>query len=104
MEIKILGTGCTKCQTLGALTHEAVEELGLTAASEKVTDPGEIASWGVMTTPALVIDDAVVGLSQIFYLHPDIDWGPLQSRHHRPAERLTISEPETARNAFSSVG
>ncbi len=60
MEIKILGTGCTKCQTLEALTHEAVDELGLTAAFEKVTDPGEIASWGVMATPALVIDDAVV--------------------------------------------
>lgn len=60
MEIKILGTGCTKCQMLEALTHEAADELGLTAEFEKVTDPGEIASWGVMATPALVIDDAVV--------------------------------------------
>lgn len=51
MEIKILGTGCTKCQTLEALTHEAVEELGLTAAFEKVTDPGEIASWGGWQPP-----------------------------------------------------
>ncbi len=60
MEIKILGTGCSKCQALEALTHEAVDELGLAADFEKVTDPGEIASWGVMATPALVIDDEVV--------------------------------------------
>jgi small redox-active disulfide protein 2 len=60
MEIKILGSGCTKCQKLEAVTHEAADELGLTADFEKVTDPGEIASWGVMATPALVIDDEVV--------------------------------------------
>jgi small redox-active disulfide protein 2 len=60
MEIKILGTGCAKCQTLEAITHEAADELGLTADFEKVTDPGEIASWGVMATPALVINDEVV--------------------------------------------
>ncbi len=60
MEIKILGTGCTKCQTLEAVTREATDELGLAADFEKVTDPAEIASWGVMATPALVIDDEVV--------------------------------------------
>ncbi len=60
MDIKILGTGCAKCETLEAVTHEAVNEAGVTAQFEKVTDPGEIASWGVMATPALVIDDEVV--------------------------------------------
>lgn len=60
MEIKILGSGCAKCQNLEDLTRVAVSELGLTADFEKVTDPGEIASWGVMATPALVIDDEVV--------------------------------------------
>lgn len=60
MDIKILGTGCDKCQTLETVTHEALDELGLTADFEKVTDPGEIASWGVMATPALVINDEVV--------------------------------------------
>ncbi len=60
MEIKILGTGCDKCQKLEAVTHEVADELGLTPDFEKVTDPGEIASWGVMATPALVIDDEVV--------------------------------------------
>ena len=60
MQIKILGTGCAKCQKLEAVTHEVADELGLIADFEKVTDPGEIASWGVMATPALVIDDEVV--------------------------------------------
>jgi small redox-active disulfide protein 2 len=60
MHIKILGTGCAKCQTLERVTHEAVDALGLDADFEKVTDPGEIASWGVMATPALVVDDEVV--------------------------------------------
>lgn len=60
MDIKILGSGCAKCQTLERVTHEAVDQLGLEAEYEKVTDPGEIASWGVMATPGLVIDDEVV--------------------------------------------
>ena len=60
MDIKILGSGRAKCQTLEQVTHNAVDQLGLEADFEKVTDPGEIASWGVMATPALVIDDEVV--------------------------------------------
>jgi small redox-active disulfide protein 2 len=60
MDIKILGSSCAKCQTLERVTREAVDLLGLEAEFEKVTDPGEIASWGVMATPALVIDDEVV--------------------------------------------
>lgn len=60
MDIKILGTGCAKCETLETVTHQAVDELGLAAEFEKVTDPAEIASRGVMATPALVIDDEVV--------------------------------------------
>ena len=60
MDIKILGSGCANCQRLEAVTHDAVAQLGLDATFEKVTDPAEIASWGVMRTPALVIDDEVV--------------------------------------------
>ena len=60
MDIKILGSGCANCQRLEAITHDAVDQLGLEATFEKVTDPAEIASWGVMRTPALVIDDEVV--------------------------------------------
>jgi small redox-active disulfide protein 2 len=60
MNIKILGTGCVNCRNLETLTRTALDELGLTVEIDKVTDPGEIASWGVMSTPALVIDDDVV--------------------------------------------
>lgn len=60
MHIKILGTGCSKCNTLEAATRTAVDELGLDVDIDKVTDPAEIVSWGVMSTPALVIDDQVV--------------------------------------------
>ncbi len=60
MDIKILGSGCANCQKLETVTRAALDELGLTAEIDKITEPGEIVSWGVMSTPALVIDDAVV--------------------------------------------
>ena len=60
MDIKILGTGCVNCKNLETNTRKALGELGLTVEIDKVTDPGEIVSWGVMSTPALVIDDDVV--------------------------------------------
>lgn len=65
MDLKILGTGCAKCQALEAATRAAVDELGIDAHLEKVTDPGEIASWGVMATPALVVDDDVVLVGRV---------------------------------------
>ena len=60
MEIKILGTGCVNCNNLEANTRSALAALGLTVEIDKVTDPSSIVSWGVMSTPALVIDDEVV--------------------------------------------
>lgn len=60
MNIKILGTGCMNCNNLEANTRTALDELGLSVDIDKVTDPGEIIGWGVMSTPALVIDDEVV--------------------------------------------
>jgi small redox-active disulfide protein 2 len=60
MDIKILGTGCAKCRKLEQLTSDALLAVGVDAVIDKVTDPGEIAGWGVMTTPALVIDGDVV--------------------------------------------
>ena len=60
MDIKILGTGCVNCKNLETNTRKALDELGLTVDIDKVTDPAEIVSWGVMSTPALVIDDEVV--------------------------------------------
>ncbi len=60
MDIKILGSGCVNCRNLESLTRTALADLGLDVEIEKVTDPADIASWGVMSTPALVIDDEVV--------------------------------------------
>ncbi len=60
MDIKILGSGCTNCQNLERVTRAALAELGIEATLDKVTDPGEIVSWGVMSTPALVVDEVVV--------------------------------------------
>lgn len=60
MEIKVLGTGCTKCKTLEKNTIEAVNELAIDANVTKVEDIVEIMNFGVMTTPALVVDGKVV--------------------------------------------
>lgn len=59
MIIKILGSGCKKCVTLTENTQQALHNLGLTADVVKVTDFAEIAAHGVMSTPALAIDDKV---------------------------------------------
>lgn len=60
MEIKVLGTGCAKCKTLEKLTRDAIAETGIAAEIEKVEDIYKIMSFGVMQTPALVIDKKVV--------------------------------------------
>jgi small redox-active disulfide protein 2 len=59
MNISILGTGCPKCKQLEANAKKAVEELKIKANIEKVTDVGEIVDWGVMSTPAIVINGEV---------------------------------------------
>ena len=60
MEIKILGTGCTKCKTLEKVTREAVEETGIDATVEKVEDILKIMEYRIMHTPGLVINGKVV--------------------------------------------
>ncbi|WP_263731535.1 thioredoxin family protein [Cellulomonas sp. SG140] len=60
MIIKILGSGCANCVNLERVTREAAADLGLDAVFEKVTDYGEIAGYGVMRTPGLVVDEQVV--------------------------------------------
>ncbi len=59
MEIKILGTGCPKCKTLEKVTREVVEQNGIQANITKVDDIMDIMKYGVMTTPALVVNDKV---------------------------------------------
>ena len=60
MEIKVLGTGCAKCKSLEKLTNEVITESGIAATVEKVEDIYKIMQFGVMSTPALVIDKKVV--------------------------------------------
>lgn len=59
MEIKILGSGCSKCKTLEKLTREVVEQNSIDASISKVEDIMEIMKYGVMATPALVVDGKV---------------------------------------------
>jgi small redox-active disulfide protein 2 len=60
MEIKVLGTGCAKCKSLEKLTNEVITESGIAATVEKVEDIYKIMQFGVMSTPALVINQKVV--------------------------------------------
>ncbi len=58
-EVKVLGPGCPKCQELMKQTEQAIEELGLDCSVEKITDIMEITTYGVMMTPALVVDGQI---------------------------------------------
>lgn len=69
MTIKILGTGCPKCHSLEANAKKAIAQAGITATVEKVTDLNAIMDFGVMVTPALVVDDTVKSAGKV--LSPD---------------------------------
>lgn len=60
MNIKVLGPGCKNCHTLERLAREALADLGLAADVTAVTDYPTIVGYGVMSTPALVVDEQVV--------------------------------------------
>ena len=60
MIIKVLGPGCANCVTLERVTREALSDLGINATVEKVQDFPTIVGYGVLSTPALVVDEQVV--------------------------------------------
>ena len=60
MHIKVLGPGCANCVNLEKNTRAALASLGMEASVEKVTDYADIAGYGIMRTPGLVIDEDVV--------------------------------------------
>ena len=61
----MLGSGCAKCNQLEAATKAALEQLGMDSTIDHVTDFVQIASYGVMTTPALVVDGKVVSYGKV---------------------------------------
>lgn len=65
MKIQILGTGCPKCKTLTEAAEHAAKDLGIAYEIEKVTDIEKIMSFGVMMTPALVVDGDVKVVGKI---------------------------------------
>ncbi|NLB20406.1 MAG: thioredoxin family protein [Clostridium sp.] len=65
MIIKILGSGCKNCAKLEKNTEDALKTSGIEATIEKVTDFKDIANYGVMTTPGLVINDVVVSQGKV---------------------------------------
>ena len=65
MKLKVLGGGCRKCETLLANAKEAVVNAGVEAEVEYITDFAVIASYGIMSTPALIVDDKVVSMGRV---------------------------------------
>ncbi|HAH62502.1 MAG TPA: thioredoxin family protein [Treponema sp.] len=63
--VKVLGSGCAKCNALEGAVKEALAELGMDTTVEHVTDFAQIASYGVMSTPALVVDGKVVSFGRV---------------------------------------
>lgn len=59
MDIKILGPGCAKCDKTEKLIREAVDRTGSAASVEKITDMMQIASFGVVATPAVIVDNTL---------------------------------------------
>ena len=65
MNIKVLGGGCCKCENLLEAVKEAVAEKGVEAEIEYITDMSKIMEYGIMSTPALMVDNKVVSMGRV---------------------------------------
>ena len=65
MNIKVLGGGCCRCENLLAAVKEAVAEKGIEAEIEYITDMAKIMEYGIMSKPALMIDNKVVSMGRV---------------------------------------
>ena len=63
--VKVLGSGCAKCNALESAVRSALEELGMDTTIEHVTDFAQIAAYGIMSTPALAVDGKVVSYGKV---------------------------------------
>ena len=59
-EVKVLGSGCQRCQTVEQMVRDAAQRLGVDINLEKVSDYAEMARYGIVSTPGIVIDGKVV--------------------------------------------
>jgi len=66
MKILVLGPGCAKCQRLMENAQKAIQELGVDADVEKISDMKQIVALGIMSTPGLVVDGRVKGSGRVF--------------------------------------
>lgn len=74
MEIKVLGPGCAKCTEVEKIMRAAVEETGVAATIEKISDFQKIASFGVFATPAVVIDGKVKCVGKVPTRAEALNW------------------------------
>jgi len=79
LQMKVLGSGCPNCRRLEAEATAALDEAGIVYTLSKVTDFGEIAGYGVMSTPALVFNDQVVSSGRIPKRAQIVAWAQQQS-------------------------
>jgi small redox-active disulfide protein 2 len=74
LDIKVLGPGCPKCQQTAKVVQEAVAESGVNAQIEKVTNVLDIARYGVLGTPAVVVDGQVKSVGKIPKKEDVLNW------------------------------
>jgi small redox-active disulfide protein 2 len=74
MEVKVLGPGCPKCHETEKVVREAVEESGVDAKVEKVTNILDIAGYGVFGTPAVVVNGEVKSVGKIPKKEEVVSW------------------------------
>ncbi len=65
VDVKVLGSGCAKCHALEDAVCAALEELGMDTTIDHVTDFSQIAAYGIMSTPALVVNGKVVSYGKV---------------------------------------
>ncbi len=71
--VKVLGSGCAKCNELEDNVKKALEQLGMETSIEHVTDFNVIAAYGVMTTPALVVDEKVISYGKVLKVNEAVE-------------------------------